>query len=90
VEVGEVLRDRDFDLDTDIDGIEREGGNGKSSTPVDPTVSRSSPQDVNSSSRAETRSTSDSGDRRFWGVEQLGLLRIGKAAASGNPPAELS
>jgi hypothetical protein len=65
VEVGEVLRDRDLDLDTEIDGIEREGGNGKSSTPIDPTVSRSSPQDVKSSSRAETRSTSESGDRRF-------------------------
>jgi len=68
--VGEVLRERDFDLDTEIDGIEREGGNGKSSTPIelsdpDPTVSRSSPQDVKSSSRAETRSTSESGDRRF-------------------------
>ena len=89
------MRERDFDFDTDIDGIEREGGNGKSSTPIEfepelETVSRSSPQEVKSSSRAETRSTSESGGRRFWGVEQLGLLRIGKAAASGNPPAELS
>jgi len=66
--VEEVLRDRDFDLDTDIDGIEPEEGNGKSSTPIElelETVSRSSPQDVNRSSRAVTRSTSESGDRRF-------------------------
>jgi hypothetical protein len=66
VDVGEVLRERDFDFDTDIDGIDREGGNGKSSTPIEfETVSRSSPHDVNSSSRAVTRSTSESGDRRF-------------------------
>ena len=89
------MRERDLEFDTDIIGIVRDGGNGKSSTPITlelglETVSRSSPQEVKSSSRAETRSTSESGDRRFWGVEQLGLLRIGKAAASGNPPAELS
>ena len=68
--VREVLRERDFDFDTDVDGIEREGGNGKSSIPITlelrlETVSRFSPQDVSSSSRAETRSTSESGDRRF-------------------------
>jgi hypothetical protein len=68
---GEVFRERDFDFDTDIDVIDLEGGNGKSSTPIEygdstlSTSSRSSPQDVNNSSKAETRSTSESGDRLF-------------------------
>ena len=74
VTFGEVERDRDFDFDVDID---LEGGSGKSSNsmandltdsasgPASETLSRSSPHEVKSSSRAETRSISESGDRLF-------------------------
>ena len=54
--------------------------------PETDTLFRSSPHEVKSSSRAETRSTSESGDRLFWGVDVEGLellrSRIGNAGAS--------
>ena len=77
---GEVQRDRDFDFDVDIDLEGGSGkssnsmvndfsdsasGPASESDPETDTLSRFSPHEVKSSSRAETRSTSESGDRLF-------------------------
>ena len=80
VTFGEVERDRDFDFDVDID-LEGGSGKSSNSMvndltdsasgpasdpdPETDTLFRSSPHEVKSSSRAETRSTSESGDRLF-------------------------